>query len=114
MAMTVAFANVTQVHLGHFQYSSSFSTLSEWFKADSTKVKLIIQRRLSITKDMVEVEGHLQVCCATVHDYTFTLVTDILATTVLAFLLDIDSKVNTLAIFLSCPDNNQTVTGSRA
>jgi hypothetical protein len=114
-AITMAFANMTQVKLSHvYIYRFPFCCIGKRLKTDSAEVQIIIQGRVSITKDMIEVEGHLQIRDAILLEYAFALVTYIFAATVSAFLVYTDSEVNALPIFLGCADDNETVASSRA
>jgi len=114
-AITMAFANMTQVKLSHvYIYRFPFCCIGKRLKTDSAEVEIIIQGRLSVTKDMIEVKGHLQVRDAILLKYAFALVTYIFAATVSAFLVYTDSEVHNLAAFLGCADDNNAVASSGA
>jgi hypothetical protein len=113
-AITMAFADMAQVKLSHvYIYRFPFCSVGKRLKTDSAEVEFIIQRRPGVTEDMVEMESHLQVSDAILLKYTFTLVTDIFAATVSAFIVDIDSKVHNPAVFLGRANDDEAVVRSR-
>ena len=57
--MTVTLANMPQMHLGHIQNAGGVGAIRERLKTHRGKVKLIIRRQFTVTKDLVKVEGHL-------------------------------------------------------
>jgi hypothetical protein len=112
--MAMAFADVAQVKLSHIQvYLPTFGNIGTRVEADSANVQIIIHGSISIPEDMVEVEGHLQVCRAAILQDTPTFIADVLTTTVPTFLINVDGKVNAPAVFLSSPDDDQAVAGRR-